>query len=718
MTSLQDSLFQSVVNALEQQRHQEALQYLTTLIDKEPRHIEGRRLFGLLLSGSGQREQALPWLVGAAQDAPTHPVLGHEAGELLLALQKPGQAIAMLETYLQHHPGNAAAHFSLAMALRKTGQTDAAITHYKHVLALDPSSGHAWFNIGNIHHEEGRKEDAIKAWEEALHAAHPCQEALFNLCLGLIDAGRIQEASALRGTISMLMPDHPLCERLDAEFAATHGDTVGAITHLRLYLQKAPDTPEALMRLARLEAKEGNLDGARAQAKTLIRKVGETWQTCALTGEIEAHFGHTTQARLAWKRAAELHPLDWQLWSNALFLSLHDNEASPEDVFQDHRHFGLFWERQITPLPHHMAAGLKKRLRIGYVSPDFCHHAISLFVEPLFIRHDRSQFEVIGFHIPRRIDETTQRLREMTDQWYTLPQDHEQAARLIQKHHIDILIDLAGHTAGNMLPLFAWKPAPLQVSMLGYPGTTGLTRVDSRPLYGNPPKRTDEQEYSVERLWDQVGPSEINAPKECWRPSPLPMLQRGWPLFGSVNKYMKVDSETRRLWGRILDVCPTARLTVIAPGADNPETRKIILHDFAADNCPVDRIDLREEMPLTEWFTFCRGIDVVLDPLHYRGGTTTRLLMAMGVKILRLHQADNTEEYNNPLNAKNLDDYVRLACNLVSDPEKLARQRVYDQECEKQHSDQLQRHYLGIIETEFLRSWEQYHRTAPSNVSR
>ncbi|NKD55923.1 MULTISPECIES: tetratricopeptide repeat protein [unclassified Haematospirillum] len=716
MTSLQDSLFQSVVTALEKQRHQEALQYLTTLIDKEPRHIEGRRLFGLLLSGSGQQEQALPWLVGAAQDAPTHPVLGYEAGELLLTLQKPEQAISMLETYLQHHPENAAAHFSLAMALRKTGQTDAAITHYNHVLALDPGSGHAWFNIGNIHHEEGHKEDAIKAWEEALHAAHPCQEALFHLCLGLIDVGRIQEASSLRGTISILMPDHPLCERLDAELAATHGDTVGAIAHLRLYLQKAPDTPEALMRLARLEAKEGNLDGARAQAKTLIRKVGETWQTCALTGEIEAHFGHTTQARLAWKRAAELRPLDWQLWSNALFLSLHDNKTSPEDVFQDHRNFGQFWERQITPLPHHMAAGPKKRLRIGYVSPDFCHHAISLFVEPLFIRHDRSKFEIVGFHIPRRSDETTQRLRKMTDQWYTLPQDPEKAARLIQRHNIDILVDLAGHTAGNILPLFAWKPAPLQVSMIGYPGTTGLTRVDSRPLYGNPPKRTDEQKYSVERLWDQAGPSEINAPKECWCPSPLPMLQRGWPLFGSVNKYLKVDSETRRLWGRILDACPTARLTVIAPGADNPETRKVILHDFAADSCPVDRIDLREEMPLKDWITFCRGIDVVLDPLHYRGGTTIKLLMAMGIKIVHLYEGDNTEEYNNPIHAKDLDDYVRLACGLVSDPEKLARQRLYDQECEKRHGDELQRLFLWIIETEFLRSWEQYLRTAPSNV--
>lgn len=706
MTTSQESLFPFVVDALQRQDLRQAMQTLETLVTEEPDHVEGRRLFGLLLAGSGQREQALHWLLLAVRDAPEHPVLGQEAGDLLLALQKPEQAIEILHNYLQYHPDNIAARFSLAMALRQGNRIEEALENYGHVLALDPDSGSAWFNIGNIHHEQGRKEDAAKAWNQALAARNPHGEAIFNLCLVFLELGRTQEAESLHKTITAQHPNHPLCDRLNAEFAATKGNTPEAVTQLRIYLHKAPDKPEALARLAQLEAAGGDLKNARAHVKALTDLVGETWQSCALVGEIEARFGCSSVARKAWKRASEIRPSDWQAWSNALFLSLHDPETSPEDVFQEHCAFGKYWESRITPFSHSASLRQHRRLRVGYVSPDFCHHAVSLFVEPLFTGHDRSRFEIIGFHIPRRIDETTQRLRLMTDQWHTLPRDPEQAAHLIHAQNIDILVDLAGHTAGNMMPLFAWKPAPLQISMIGYPGTTGLTRIDSRPLYVNPPKKTDEQRYSVERLWDKGGICMTAAPYECRIPSPLPMLERGWPLFGSVNKYLKVDSETRHTWGRILHSCPTARLKVIAAGAEDPATRKTLYQSFAIDGCPIDRIDLHEEMPLTDWIHFCRGIDVVLDPLNYQGGTTTSLLMAMGIRIVRLWPFHDMNEDWNPSIAPDLDSYVQLACSLVAKPDVLARRRLSDQEFEWQTKEHVKKYYLDIIEAEFSGSWE------------
>lgn len=706
MTTTQESLFPSVVDALQRQDLRQAMQTLETLVEEEPNHVEGRRLFGLLLAGSGQREQALHWLLLAARDAPEHPVLGQEAGDLLLALQKPEQATEILRSYLQYHPDNTAAHFSLAMALRQSHRIEDALESYGHVLALDPDSGSAWFNIGNIHHEQGRKEDAAQAWKQALAARNPHGEAIFNLCLIFLELGHTQEAEALHKTIIAQYPDHPLGDRLNAEFAATRGNTPEAVTQLRTYLHKAPDKPEALARLAQLEAAEGDLENARKHARALTGLVGETWLSCTLTGDIETRFGCSSTARKAWKRAAEIRPSDWQAWSNALFLSLHDPEISPEDVFQEHCAFGKYWESRITPFSHAASLAPRRRLRVGYVSPDFCHHAVSLFIEPLFTGHDRSRFEIIGFHIPRRRDETTQRLCLMTDQWHTLPQDPQHAAQLIHAQNIDILVDLAGHTAGNMMPLFAWKPAPLQISMIGYPGTTGLTRIDSRPLYANPPKKTDEQRYSVERLWDKGGTWIIAPPDECLIPSPLPMLERGWPLFGSVNKYLKVDSETRQTWGRILHSCPTARLKVIAAGAEDPETRKILYQSFAADGCPIDRIDLHEEMPLTDWIHFCRGIDVVLDPLNYQGGTTTNLLMAMGIRIVRLWPFHDMNEDCNPSTVPDRDSYVQLACSLVAKPDVLARRRHSDQELDRKTKEQIKTYCLDTIEAEYSDSWE------------
>jgi predicted O-linked N-acetylglucosamine transferase (SPINDLY family) len=277
----------------------------------------------------------------------------------------------------------------------------------------------------------------------------------------------------------------------------------------------------------------------------------------------------------------------------------------------------------------------ERRLRIGYVSPDFCNHVNSFFTIPLLSNHDHQQVEIIGYADVVRPDSVTQQLRGYSDVWRnTVGLSDEQLAGLIRDDRVDILVDLAMHTVKNRLLVFARQPAPVQVTWLAYPGTTGLPTIDYRLTdpYLDPPGLFDDC-YSEESF---------RLPETFWCYDPLteqppvnalPAAVNGVITFGCLNSFCKVNDECLALWARVLRAVPQSRMLLHAP---LDPARERVLAKFQEHGVPASRVEFVSRKPRHEYLRLYHRIDMALDPLPCNGGTTTLDAFWMGVPTLTL----------------------------------------------------------------------------------
>ncbi len=279
------------------------------------------------------------------------------------------------------------------------------------------------------------------------------------------------------------------------------------------------------------------------------------------------------------------------------------------------------------------------RIRIGYVSPDFRQHSVASFIEPVIREHDRALFEVFCYANLPRADRTTERLKGLAEHWrdiHGIPD--AQAAAMIAADGIGILVDLAGHTSGNRLPLFALRPAPLQVTWIGYPDTTGLKGIDVRitDAIADPPG--EEDRYHSERL--------VRLPRVfcCYLPpdaappvAPPPSSETGRITFGSFNNLAKVTPEVIALWSRVLHAVQGSVMLVKAQPLGDAGVRRRILALFEAQGIAPGRIELDAGQPTSlEHLEQYRRVDVALDTFPYNGTTTTCEALWMGVPVITL----------------------------------------------------------------------------------
>jgi len=286
-------------------------------------------------------------------------------------------------------------------------------------------------------------------------------------------------------------------------------------------------------------------------------------------------------------------------------------------------------------------------------------------------------------------DAVTQRLRGLCDRWRDVGgMSDAEVARLVRNDQIDILIDLAGHTAGNRLAMFAHKPAPVQISYLGYPATTGLKAIDYRITddIADPPGQTEA--FHTERLL-RISPG----PFLCYQPpaeapdvaAELPMTRNGFVTFGSFNKASKAGPETIAMWAKVLHAVPNSKLMMKAFGLGGAGSRRRIVESFAAEGIGIDRIQLLESIPATEAHLAQYGqLDIALDTFPYHGTTTTCEALWMGVPVISRVGAMHVSRVGASLlaavglaelAAADEQAYVTTAAALSSNPDRLATWR-------------------------------------------
>ncbi len=389
------------------------------------------------------------------------------------------------------------------------------------------------------------------------------------------------------------------------------------------------------------------------------------------------------EALSAAHRALELDP-DSPIAHSNLFMTMHySGRFNAVAVYEEARKFNARHAKPLTAsaLQHSNDCLPERRLRIGYVSADFRQHPVGFFFQPVLANHDKQHFEIFCYSGVVKPDAFTKSFYEYSDQWRNVCwiADSE-LAEMIRSDHIDILVDLSGHTGGNRLLVFAHKPVPVQVTAGGHYDTTGLVAIDYliSDSFHTPP---GSQQYFSEELILLPNCYNCYAPPE-YAPSvtKLPATDRGYITFGCFNNLAKITPTVAGLWAKILANLPDARLEVQTRGLEDTATRDRYRNLFESNGIAQDRVGLEGGVPHNVLLSCYGAIDIALDPFPYSGGLTTLEALWMGVPVITLtgHTFAGRHSTSHLSNVglqefvtKNAEQYVAVATALTRDSNRL-----------------------------------------------
>lgn len=608
-----------------------------------------QNLAGLLLTdtASDEADRLIDRLLGDARPSAATLLL---LGRRRIVQEKWAEAAEALRGAIARGGGDAEPHRLLGVALYNMKEHESAIAAFRQALAREAGMVQALNGLALALQARGHVEPAIEALREALRLKPDDGEVATNLGALLVAGGEVDEGIAL----------------------------------LRRAVADDPANAVAFNRLAHALFQVGQLGESIAAAEAAIR---------IDPGHADAHSslaialgnqGRVTEASAEFERVLALEPDNAVAFSNLLFLGNYDADLPLETLAERHRGYGRRFEHM--PMPRRAAAIARepgRRLRVGYVSPDFRRHSVSYFAGSLLAAHDRSAVEVICYANVQQPDETTQRLRSQADGWRSIyGLTDAVAAEQVIADRIDILVDLAGHTASNRLGIFARRPAPVQVTCIGYPNSTGLTRMDYRLVDGITDPPGDGDDLHTERLvrlprcflaYQPPG----DAPPVVARPS----ATAGPITFGSFNTLPKINAGTVAAWAAILNRVPGSRMLIKAPSLADAGTRANLETMFARHGVAASRLELLGALKERgDHLGLYNRIDLGLDCFPYNGTTTTCEALWMGVPVVTfsgdrhagrvgaslLHAVGLDE-----LVAPSLDGFIDRACALAGEPARL-----------------------------------------------
>ncbi|WP_292908950.1 tetratricopeptide repeat protein [Niveispirillum sp.] len=576
--------------------------------------------------------------------------------------------------------------FETAVAHHRQGNQREAENLYKAVLTENPDHPFANNNYAILLRSQRRWEEAIACYGRAIRANPDDASVYNNLTCLLTDLGRDTQAARVAMMAIALKPDYAEAWFNLGNILRNLGGGDQAQQAYRRAIRLRPDMAEAWSNLGDMHKSASELTQALECYRTAMRLQPNLPQPYVNLGEVLKEQGRVTDAITLFQHALEMHPTLPLLHSNMLFALHYTPHVPPEVIFRAHRHWGERHAAALAPEAPYPFVNDRtpgRRLRVGYVSPDFCGHAVSCFLEPLLRGHDRSQVEIFCYPLSKRNDAVTNRFRSITGHWFSLTDlTDEEAVDRIRADGIDILVDVAGHTCDCRLLIFARRAAPVQVTWLGYPDGTGMTTMDYRltDAIADPPGVTDK--WYLEKL------VRLEDGFLCFRPaldtapsSDLPARRNGYVTFGSFNNNAKITPEVVALWSTLLKRVPTARLTLKSRSFADPTTLARYRNQFRDAGITDERVDLLPQIPdQSDHLRAYDRLDIALDPFPYNGTTTSCEALWMGVPVVTLlgthHVARVTASL---LHRIGLDDlvapdmaaYVDIAARLASDLDRL-----------------------------------------------
>lgn len=552
-------------------------------------------------------------------------------------------------------PQDYAAWIELSDISRRLGNLHEAEQACRHVLAQAPGNADALHALGAALHRQRRLDEAIACYRQALQLRSDNSETCYFLANALRETGRLDEAETYYTKTLELQHDHLFALNNLSALLTGKGRIRQATGLLERALQANPDSPQLLINYGRL-----NL-----------------------------HAGDAATAVEAYRRVVEIAPGMADAHSNLLACMNYLPDVEPADVYAEHRRWNERHAVPVQPYTHWQnTAEPDRRLRIGFVSPDLCEHSVARFIEPVLEMYDRSRFDINCYADVPHPDETTARLRGQVTGWCdSTALSHEQLAEAIYSDQVDILVDLAGHTANNRLPVFARKPAPLQVSWLGYPNTTGLDTIDYRltDARADPPGMTESlHSESLVRLQDSF--LCYRCPDNAPDVGPLPAGEDGPVIFGSFNNLAKTTPVVIATWAKLLQAVPGSRLLMKSRATGDADVMERLLGLFSDAGADPAQIIFQSPVPgFRGHMAAYNQVDIAIDTFPYNGTTTTCEALWMGVPVITLAGEVHAARVGASLLAQvgldrlvadDVDAYIETAIRLSHERDELARLRA------------------------------------------
>jgi predicted O-linked N-acetylglucosamine transferase (SPINDLY family) len=636
----------------------------------------------------GRLDEARAGFLRATALEPRYAEGWHNLGMVELARGDPAAACTALERAVALTPDVAFTHLVLGVARTRRGELVPALACFETATRLDPKDARGWVNRALILVELNRARDAAEPATRALELDPDNIDALIARAAAQSDAGEPKAALATLERVLTLKPDHANAWNALSVVLRESGDATGALRAAGRAIELAPGDATPLGNYARAAIEAHRPAEALAYAERAIAIAPSAPSHYFARGRARQEIGDRVGAVADFKRLIELAPC-WDAAIDNLAFGL--VETPGVDRAREIASTTRRWAETCLPSPrraHGNSRDRARRIRVGYVSPDFRRHSVAHFFAPTLEAHDPQQVEVHLYAIAKKRDDYTARFQGMVGtRWHDITAlDATAAAASIVDHGIDILVDLAGLTEFNRLEIFARKPAPVQVAWLGWPTTTGLAAIDWRltDAIADPPGAESEYAESLVRLAD--GFHLWRAPEEAG-PVSATVSAPGRVVFGSFNHARKMSSATIALWSRVMTAVPGARLLMKCGTLAVPEFRQRIVDGFAAQGIAADRVEIiGARPPIEEHFALYGRVDIALDTMPYNGTTTTLEALWMGVPVLAVANGDRhaarvgasllTHAGLGELVARDEDAFVALAARLAAD--QAARQLYRD----------------------------------------
>lgn len=659
---------------------------LQKILSQVPAHSDANNLLGVLYFEDEDMEPAKEHFMRAIEARPDWSAPYNNLGNIHRHKLETAEAEHYYREALRCKADYVEALTNLGVVLSFRGENEAAERYCQEAVDLAPGFAGAYCNLGNVLLSRGRSGEAIAAYREALRLQPGMVEALVNLALVL------QDNTYLAGTID----------------------------YYEKQLVRQPDYYLANVRIGQALQALNRWDEARLRLERALALNPEAADALHILG-VNYLFTGDVRSGLGWMRRELAVGPNSMAQIAMIYHTMYLEGYTGRQLCVEYRQWAeKYATRPMLPPPllHHFQA--ERRIRVGYVSRDFALHSVAYFIEPILKQSDRSRFEIFCYSTLISEDAATPRFKALADNWRDISLLSEnRVVSMIREDEIDILVDLSGHTVGNRLGVFAFKPAPIEITYLGHPSTTGVAAIDYR--FGD--AITDPSEliagHYVERVWRLPGcfltyqPS-VDAPPVV----PPPVLTKGTITFGSFNNAVKINDAVIAVWSKILAAVPTSRLFLKSHAFASSHGRARVLEGFLGHGIDQTRLELVDWRPdVANHLELYGEVDIGLDTFPYNGTTTSCEAFWMGVPVVCLrgerHSARVGASLLTALDMADLlatdtGEYVRIAVALAGDPSRLRSWR--DGMREKMRNSALMDHagFTRNLERAYQEMWREY----------
>jgi predicted O-linked N-acetylglucosamine transferase (SPINDLY family) len=546
-----------------------------------------------------------------------------------------------------------------ALQLHQSGQLEQAEKHYRQILLHSPKQTDALHYLGMLRHQLSDNSEALLFMNKAAKTDKKNPTLMYNL--GVVYQAEktfpkaincYQQAITYNPGYAMNYNNLGVCyEKL--------GDLQKAQQYYQQALEHDPNCPAALNNLATSLKSKGQLSQAEQYYLKAIQLQPGFADAMNNLATVYQRQGKASLAHQFYQQALTANPNLNSAKCGFLLNLNYQKNLSANDIFNWHTSIANTFSGSDTTA--HRTPVSDRKIRIGYVSPDFRMHSVAYFILPILQQHDKQRFDIYAYTNSPSKDAMTTELRSHCDHWREIFHlDDKQAYELIENDQIDILVDLTGHMANNRIGLFALKPAPIQISYLGYPNTSGLASMDYHIIDEHTDPADNEAYYSETLLRPSSCFLCFSPPRQQTHSSPPPVLNNGFITFGSFNNTAKINSEMLAIWAELLNRVPGSHLMLKSSAFHDATTKSTFMGAFLQQGISAERLHfIGHVSSSTEHLNTYQHVDIALDTFPYNGTTTTCEALWMGVPVISLKGECHASRVGySLLNQLDLNDFV------------------------------------------------------------